>query len=138
MAAVPGPVRCRAVTSSRRSKECEISSYRHGCDPPKRIQLLLPRTARISARPPALKQSLIRLIELQPSCFDFIKIKHLNFERMDLSKIVENFGKACERLLGGITLDRTLTAEELVFVRYYCNQLLEKSAQRPSGPGQGT
>jgi len=56
---------------------------------------------------------------------------------MDLSKIVEDFGKQCERLLRGIALDRPLTEEELVFVRYYCNQLLEKTAQRSHGPHQG-
>ena len=56
---------------------------------------------------------------------------------MDLSKIVEDFGKQCERLLSGIALHRPLTEEELVFVRYYCNELLEKTAQRSSGPSQG-
>lgn len=55
---------------------------------------------------------------------------------MDLSKIVEDFGKQCERLLSGIA-HRPLTEEELVFVRYYCNELLEKTAQRSSGPSQG-
>ena len=52
---------------------------------------------------------------------------------MDLSKIVEDFGKQCERLLRGIDLDRPLTEEELVLVRYYCNQLSEKTAQRSYG-----
>jgi hypothetical protein len=52
---------------------------------------------------------------------------------MDLSKIVEDF----EGLLRGIALDRPLTEEALVFVRYYCNELLEKTAQRSGGPSQG-
>ena len=56
---------------------------------------------------------------------------------MDLSKIVEGFGKQCERLLRGIALDRPLTEEELVFVHYYCNQLLEKTPQPSQGPHQG-
>lgn len=56
---------------------------------------------------------------------------------MDLSKIVEDFGKQCERLLRGIDLDRPLTEEELVFVRYYCNQLSEKTAQGSMDPTKG-
>ena len=49
---------------------------------------------------------------------------------MDLPKVVEEFGKQCERLLRAIALDRPLTEEEREFVRYY--QLLEKTAQPPS------
>jgi len=51
-----------------RPKECETSRYRHGSDPPKRIQ-----TAPSSVRQdqhsssPASPKPLVRLIELQPS-----------------------------------------------------------------------
>ena len=92
-----------AVTSSPRPKECEISSYRHGCDPPKKIHVLPPSDRKDYLTTRASQQSLIRLIELQPSLlalasFDFTKTKHVSFERLHLSKIGENFGKDCERL----------------------------------------
>jgi hypothetical protein len=56
---------------------------------------------------------------------------------MELSKDVKTFGKACEHLLCRITLHRLLTEEERLFVRHYCNELLEKTAQCPSDPVKG-
>jgi hypothetical protein len=52
---------------------------------------------------------------------------------MNLLKIAEGFGKQCERLLRSIALDQRLTEEERKFVRYYCSELLEKTAQHPGG-----
>jgi hypothetical protein len=61
------------MTSCHRPTECEVSRYRHGCDPPKNIDAAPPsdrKNQRASSPPSA--QSLIRLIELQPSLLDFV------------------------------------------------------------------
>lgn len=52
---------------------------------------------------------------------------------MELSKDIEAFGKACEHLVYTIALHRPLTKEERLFVRYYCNELLEKTAEDSNG-----
>jgi hypothetical protein len=56
------------MTSCRRPKECEISVYRHGCDPPNQFRPASSSELK-HQRPtaPASKQSLIRLVQLQPS-----------------------------------------------------------------------
>ena len=67
-----------AVTSSPRPKECEISSYRHGCDPPKKIHASPPSDRKDYLTTRASKQSLIRLIELQPSLLALVFRFHKN------------------------------------------------------------
>jgi hypothetical protein len=61
------------MASCHRPKECETSRYRHGCDPPERMQPARSSESH-NQRPtsPASKQSLIRLIELQPSLLDSV------------------------------------------------------------------
>jgi hypothetical protein len=60
-----------AMISTHRPIECQASRYRHGCDPPRTIQAA-PSSEPRNERPisPASTQSLIRLIELQPSLLD--------------------------------------------------------------------
>jgi len=56
-------------------RECEISRYRHGCDPPGKPKPVSPSDCKginsvsppRAATSPASTQSLIRLIQLQPS-----------------------------------------------------------------------
>jgi hypothetical protein len=62
------------MLSFRRPKECEASRYRHGCDPPKTIQAA-PSSEFNDQSPTSslpLKQSLIPLMELQPSLLDSV------------------------------------------------------------------
>ena len=61
------------MLSFRRPKECEASRYRHGCDPPQKSQTAPssdPNDQRLSSSPS--KQSLIPLIELQPSLLNSV------------------------------------------------------------------
>jgi hypothetical protein len=50
---------------------------------------------------------------------------------MQLKNDVHDFGKACEHLLASVAIHRPLTGEERLLVRYYCNELLEKTAHPP-------
>ena len=43
---------------------------------------------------------------------------------MQLSKDVNTFTSACERLLAAGAIYRSLTQEELSLIEYYCNELL--------------
>ena len=61
------------MLSFRRPKECEAFRYRHGCDPPKKSQAASssdPNDQRPTSSPS--KQSLIPLIELQPSLLNSV------------------------------------------------------------------
>jgi hypothetical protein len=57
--------------TSYRGKGCETSHHRHGCDPPKTVHAAPGRTDQRQTST-ALKQSLIRLIELQPSLLGLV------------------------------------------------------------------
>lgn len=73
------------MTSCHRQKECETSRYRHGCAPPKLIQAA-PSPVAKNQRPttPVSKQSLIRLIELQPSLLDSLFRFHSKQRKYEL------------------------------------------------------
>jgi hypothetical protein len=45
---------------------------------------------------------------------------------------IKAFGKACEHLLANIAIHRPLTQEEMILVRHYCKELLEKAAPPPT------
>jgi hypothetical protein len=45
---------------------------------------------------------------------------------MQLKNDIHAFGNACEHLLASIAIHRPLTQEEVLFVRHYCKELLEK------------
>ena len=45
---------------------------------------------------------------------------------MELLKDIEAFGKACEQLIFSMGIHRPLTEEEVLYVRYYCKELLEQ------------
>lgn len=66
------------MTSSPRPNECEISSYRHGCDPPKKSHPSPPSNRKDYRTTRASQQSLIRLIELQPSLLALVFRFHKN------------------------------------------------------------
>lgn len=73
------------MTSCHRQKECETSRYRHGCDPPKLIQAgPSPVAKNQRPTPPVSKQSLIRLIELQPSLLDSLFRFHSKQRKYEL------------------------------------------------------
>ena len=61
------------MLSFRRPKECEASRYRHGCDPPQKVQAA-PSSDPNDQAPTSssIKQSLIPLIELQPSLLNSV------------------------------------------------------------------
>ena len=50
---------------------------------------------------------------------------------MQVKDDIQRFGKACERLLASVAIHRPLTEEEVLFVRHYCKELLEKIAVPP-------
>ena len=50
---------------------------------------------------------------------------------MQVSDDVHTFGRACEHLLASVAIHRPLTEEEVLFVRHYCKELLEKIAPHP-------
>jgi hypothetical protein len=41
---------------------------------------------------------------------------------MELAKDVQAFGRACERLLAGMAMHRSLSHDEALFVRHYCQE----------------
>lgn len=45
---------------------------------------------------------------------------------MQLSKDIQTFSGACERLLATGAVYRPLTKEEIDIIEYYCKELLEK------------
>ena len=51
---------------------------------------------------------------------------------MQISDDVDTFGKACEHLLASVAIHRPLTEEEVLFVRHYCKELLEKLSPHPT------
>ena len=50
---------------------------------------------------------------------------------MQVSDDVHTFGKACEHLLASVAIHRSLTEEEVLFVRHYCKELLVKITTHP-------
>jgi len=67
-----------------RPKECDISGYRHGCDPPERAKADSPsqRKHQLVASQSST-QSLIRLVLLQPSLLASVFRFHKNKERKE-------------------------------------------------------
>lgn len=57
---------------------------------------------------------------------------------MKLKDDIRAFGNACERLIGSMTAHRPLTQEEVLFIRHYCKELLEKTSGPPHGTPAGS
>ena len=53
---------------------------------------------------------------------------------MQVSEDVHKFTSACEHLLADIALVRPLTPDQLLLVKYYCNEVLSKVDQPPPNP----
>jgi hypothetical protein len=51
---------------------------------------------------------------------------------MELAEDVQTFGRACERLLASMALHRSLSHDEVLFVRHYCQEVLEKTECPPT------
>jgi len=51
---------------------------------------------------------------------------------VEVSNQIKAFGRACEHLLAGVAMYRPLTEEEMLLVRHYCKELLEKAAPPPA------
>ena len=114
------------MTSPARPKECETSSYRHGCDPPE---------CNLSTSPlsdpkdyPPIPASNNRVIELQPLLlawvFRFHKNQERNYERMRIREVGGQMQAA--------TLTTTLSELNRLFGRYY--ELIDK---KPSLEAEG-
>ena len=52
---------------------------------------------------------------------------------MQVKNDIQAFGKACEHLLASVAINRPLTEEEVLFVRHYCKELLERIAPPQRG-----
>jgi len=50
---------------------------------------------------------------------------------MVISGDMLKFASACEHLLEDITKHRPLSPDEMVFIKYYCHELLSKIASPP-------
>jgi len=50
---------------------------------------------------------------------------------MELSNVVHRYGGACENLLASIRTLRPLTEDEVLLVRHYCNEILQKIPPPP-------
>jgi hypothetical protein len=46
---------------------------------------------------------------------------------MELSRDIAEFGRACEHLLASIAIHRPLREDEVLYVRHYCKELLQKT-----------
>jgi hypothetical protein len=49
---------------------------------------------------------------------------------------VHNFTSACERLIAYMALHRAPTEEEVLLVKFYCNEVLQKIDSHPANPDQ--
>jgi hypothetical protein len=52
---------------------------------------------------------------------------------MPLPNGIKAFGNACEYLLAIMATHQPLTEEEVLYIRYYCKELLEKTSGPPYG-----
>ena len=52
---------------------------------------------------------------------------------MQLKDDIRAFGNACEHLIAGLTIHRPLTEEEVLYIRHYCKELLDKTSEPPYG-----
>jgi hypothetical protein len=50
---------------------------------------------------------------------------------MQMKDDVRAFGNACEHLIASMTINRPLTEEEVLFIRHYCKELLERTSEPP-------
>ena len=50
---------------------------------------------------------------------------------MLLKDDIRAFGNACEHLLASMTINRSLTEEEVLFIRHYCKELLDRTSEPP-------
>jgi hypothetical protein len=53
---------------------------------------------------------------------------------MPLADDIQAFGNACERLIASMAIHRPLTNEEVLFIRHYCKELLDKTSGPPYNP----
>jgi hypothetical protein len=53
---------------------------------------------------------------------------------MELTQDVHTFGRVCEHLLVSVAVHRPLTEEEVLLVRHYCKELLDKIPPPPVIP----
>ncbi len=53
---------------------------------------------------------------------------------MEVSKNVELFAIACEHLLASVAIHQPLTQKEGLFVKHYCNELLNKIVLPSTNP----
>jgi hypothetical protein len=52
---------------------------------------------------------------------------------MSLKDDIHAFGNACEHLIASMA-SRPLTEEEVLYIRHYCKELLDKTSVPPYGP----
>ena len=52
---------------------------------------------------------------------------------MQLKDDIRAFGNACEHLIVSLTMHRSFTEEEVLFIRHYCQELLDKTSGPPHG-----
>jgi hypothetical protein len=50
---------------------------------------------------------------------------------MKIQDDIGAFGSACEHLLASMAISRPLTKEEVLFIRHYCKELLDKTSEPP-------
>ena len=55
---------------------------------------------------------------------------------MRFKDAVHNFTSACEHLIAYIAIYRPPTEEEVLLVKFYCNEVLEKIDSPPTNPDQ--
>jgi hypothetical protein len=55
---------------------------------------------------------------------------------MELKTAVHNFTSACEYLLAKMTIHRPPTGEEVLLVKHYCNEILQKLESPPTHADQ--
>jgi hypothetical protein len=53
---------------------------------------------------------------------------------MRLSEDVNKFTLACEHLLADMVILRPLTADEVLLIKHYCNEVLSKIDSPPTNP----
>ena len=50
---------------------------------------------------------------------------------MQLGNDIRAFGNACEHLLASMATHQPLTEGEVLFIRHYCKELLDKTSEPP-------
>jgi hypothetical protein len=55
---------------------------------------------------------------------------------MRFKDAVHNFTSACERLMAYMVIHRPPTEEEVLLVKFYCNEVLQKIDSPPTNPDE--